>query len=189
MVPGADGPAQLWFAGSSPAGIVRVARAASAVAFSRASQSAFAIATYHYDNLRTGWNDNETTLNYSNVNASKFGLLHTVALDDQVDTQPLVIPNVTTTRGAKSGSAHDVVYVTTESNSVYAIDASSGTVLFQTNLGPPVPTPLGCNNNGRTSALTARRSLTSRRRHVRRRILPENSPPTYRIHVLRLVDL
>lgn len=190
VVPGAAGPAQLWFAGSSPAGIVRVARAASAVAFSRASQSAFAIATYHYDNLRTGWNDDETTLNYSNVNASKFGLLHTVALDDQVDTQPLVIPNVTTTRGAKSGSAHDVVYVTTESNSVYAIDASSGTVLFQTNLGPPVPTPLGCNNNGPNVGIDGTPVIDQAAgvMYVVAYTL-ENSYPTYRIHELSLSNL
>ncbi len=107
----------------------------------------FAITTYHYDNLRTGWNDEESALTAANVNSGSFGLLHTVTLDDQVDTQPLIAPNETTTSGVAPGK-HDVVYVATENNTIYAIDASSGTLLFQRNLGTPVSTPLGCNNNG-----------------------------------------
>ena len=49
------------------------------------------VLTYHNDNNRTGWNANETTLTTANVNASTFGLLHTVALDGRVDAQPLVV--------------------------------------------------------------------------------------------------
>lgn len=99
------------------------------------------VTTYHYDNLRTGWNQNETTLNQSSF--SGFGLLQTVSLDDQVDAQPLVVSAVTI-----NGTQHNVVYVATEGNSVYAIDAQSGQVLLQTNLGTPVSYPLGCGNNG-----------------------------------------
>ncbi|MBV8374450.1 MAG: hypothetical protein JO302_02975 [Candidatus Eremiobacteraeota bacterium] len=106
-----------------------------------------AVTTYHYNNQRTGWNNQESVLTPENVNSSSFGLLQTVTLNDQVDTQPLIVPNETTTTGVAPGK-HDVVYVATESNSVYAIDASSGTVLFQQNLGSPVPNPLGCHNNG-----------------------------------------
>ena len=53
-----------------------------------------AITTYHYDNYRTGWNQNETTLTPANVKNKIFGRLHTVTLDDQVDAQPLVVPGV-----------------------------------------------------------------------------------------------
>lgn len=109
-----------------------------------AALAQFNVTTYHYDNLRTGWNPNETTLTQGSF--SSFGLLQTVSLDDQVDAQPLLVNNETI-----NGSQHNLVYVATENNSVYAIDAQSGQVLLQTNLGAPVPfydLPGGCNNNG-----------------------------------------
>ncbi len=102
-----------------------------------------AVTTYHNDNYRTGWNSSETTLTPANVNRSSFGPLFTVKLDDQVDAQPLVVPGVTI-----AGGTHDVVFVVTENNTVYAIDANAGTVLLSKNLGTPVQYPLGCGNNG-----------------------------------------
>jgi hypothetical protein len=51
------------------------------------------VATYHYDNQRTGWNGNETTLTPANVGSTSFGVLAQVGLDDQVDAQPLVVPH------------------------------------------------------------------------------------------------
>ena len=106
-----------------------------------------AVTTYHNDNYRTGWNSSETVLTPSNVASSSFGLLAEVGVDDQVDAQPLLVPSVNITAGSSQGT-HSVVYVVTESNSVYAIDANAGTVLLRQNLGKPVPMPLGCNNNG-----------------------------------------
>lgn len=106
-----------------------------------------AVTTYHYDNLRTGWNAHEEKLTHANVHSSKFGLLHSVALDDQVDTQPLVIPREKLTAGSDPGE-HDVVYVATENNTIYAIEAHSGAVLLSANFGPPVTWPIGCGNNG-----------------------------------------
>jgi hypothetical protein len=52
-----------------------------------------AVTTYHYDNLRTGWNQNEIKLTATNF-PNNFRLLDTVALDDQVDAQPLVVPSL-----------------------------------------------------------------------------------------------
>jgi hypothetical protein len=104
------------------------------------------VVTYHYDNLRTGWNSNETTLTPSNVNPTTFGLLQAVTLDEQVDAQPLLVPNELITVGTHKGR-HDVVYVATENNTIYAIDASTGVVLLSPNFGPAVPKPLSCNNN------------------------------------------
>jgi hypothetical protein len=103
-----------------------------------------AVTTYHYDNLRTGWNCNETILTpgfvsnrvVSSVN-NGFGLLSTTTLDEQVNAQPLFVPKQAITAGANPGT-YDVVYVATEANSVYAIDASTGNVLLQKNLGPPI---------------------------------------------------
>src|SRR5580704_14723098 len=105
------------------------------------------VTTDHYDYYRTGWNSAETTLTPTNVASSAFGLLHTVALDDQVDNQPLLVPAVNITAGTQQGT-HDVVYVATENNSIYAIDQHSGAILLNPNFGKPVRFPIGCNNNG-----------------------------------------
>jgi PQQ enzyme repeat len=191
VIAGARGVALYTYpAGGSPLTVIKDARAAQAVTVSRGSHAAFAITTYHYDNYRTGWNNDETTLTYNNVNAGSFGLLHTISLDDQVDTQPLLVPNVTTTRGVKSGSAHDVVYVATESNTVYAVDATSGSVLFQKNLGAPVPSPLGCDNNGPNVGIDGT-PVIDRAAGVMYVIAYtlESNVPTYRIHELSLSDL
>lgn len=156
---------------------------------SRASAAEVAVTTYHYDNMRTGWNDSESSLTYGNVNSSSFGLLKTVTLDDQVDSQPLVVPNETTTRGTTQG-LHDVVYVATENDTVYAIDASSGTILFQQSLGTPVSTPLGCNNNGPNVGITST-PVIDPSTNVMYVIAytQENGSPTYRIHELSLSNL
>jgi hypothetical protein len=109
-----------------------------------------AVATYHNDNLRTGWNANETQLNPTTVGGSRFGMTATVALDAQVDAEPLLIPNVEITAGLNAG-LHNVVYVATEGNTIYAIDAVSGQLLLSPNFGPPVPRnalPHNCNENG-----------------------------------------
>jgi outer membrane protein assembly factor BamB len=75
--------------------------------------------TYHYNNQRTGWNPNEALLTPSNVPSLQ--LLASVPLDDQVDAQPLLF--------------NGVVYVVTENNSVYAINASSGNLIASRTLG------------------------------------------------------
>jgi hypothetical protein len=117
----------------------------SAFAFLAAGQ--VAITTYHYDNFRTGWNQSESVLTPANVAKATFGLQHNVKLDDQVDAQPLVVPGVVITAGNNQGT-HDVVYVASENNTIYAIDVHTGTVLLNPNFGTPVSFPLGCGNNG-----------------------------------------
>ena len=99
--------------------------------------------TYHQNNWRTGWNGLEGTLTPANVRPGGFGLIHAVTLDDQVDTEPLLLGGQTI-----AGATHTVAYVATEGNTVYAIDGNSGAILLHTNLGTPVATPLGCGNNG-----------------------------------------
>jgi hypothetical protein len=88
------------------------------------SHSDVAVTTYHYDNLRTGWNADEKKLTDARVSSPDFGLLHSVFLDDQVDTQPLVVPDEEIAKGW-AHRKHDVVYVATEGNTLYAIDAHS----------------------------------------------------------------
>jgi hypothetical protein len=149
-----------------------------------------AVTTYHYDTLRTGWNNYETTLTAAKFPAN-FGILSTVTLDDQVDAQPLIVPNLTI-----SGGKHDVVYVVTESNSVYAIDASTGAILVSTNLGPPVPLPLGCSNNGpnvginnSTPVIDLLRGTLYVIAYVNLSGDPNNPNPGYQLHALNLSTL
>jgi hypothetical protein len=76
------------------------------------------VLTYHNNNLRTGLNARETILTPANVNSSQFGKLFTYNLDGDVHAQPLYIANITI-----GGVAHNVVFVATEHDSVYAFDA------------------------------------------------------------------
>lgn len=105
------------------------------------------VTTYHYDNQRTGWNQIEPGLTAKRVKSSQFMMLASRKLDDQVDAQPLVLGN----QMIAGHGRHEVVYVATESNSIYALDANSGRILLQANFGPPIPytsLPGSCNNNG-----------------------------------------
>jgi outer membrane protein assembly factor BamB len=112
------------------------------------------VVTYHYDNLRTGWNFSEELLTPKAVGSSQFKLTKSVPLDDLVHAQPLYLTNA----HIKGAGVHDVVYVATESNTLYAIDAKSGAVLRKHNFGPPVPytaLPNQCTNNGPNLGITS----------------------------------
>jgi hypothetical protein len=147
------------------------------------------ITTYHVDNNRTGWNSHESVLTPANVGSTSFGLLHTVTLDDQVDGQPLVVPGVTITAGNSQGK-HDVVYVATEGNTIYAIDAESGTVLLNPNFGTPVSQPLGCNNNGPNVGINSTPVIDLSSNTMYILVYTQDSTgPAYRIHALDLGSL
>ena len=98
------------------------------------AQSPIAVLTGQYNRFRTSANLNETTLAPSNVSASSFGLLFTQPVDANIFAQPLYVP------GTKiNGALHNVVFVATLNNSVYAFDAdTSQPALWSTNLGKPV---------------------------------------------------
>jgi hypothetical protein len=92
--------------------------------FSYVSASAqVAVTTYHNDNARSGTNFNETILTPSNVNSTSFGKLFTYAVDGQIYAQPLYVPGV----AIAGQGTHNVVFVATENDSVYAFDADSNT--------------------------------------------------------------
>jgi hypothetical protein len=94
--------------------------------FGIALQGQVNVTTYHNDNSRSGLNSQETTLTPANVNSSQFGKLFTTTLDGYVYAQPLYVSNI-----AINGGPHNVLYVATEHDSLYAIDADSGTIYWQ----------------------------------------------------------
>jgi hypothetical protein len=148
------------------------------------------VTTYHYDNHRTGWNRKETVLTPANVNAGSFGLLKTVHLDDQVDAQPLVVPGVVITAGNFKGT-HDVVYVVTENNTVYAIDVHTGAILLNPNFGQPIVYPLGCGNNAPDVGITSTPVIDLSRKtlYVMVYTRGSNTKPIYQLHALDLGSL
>ncbi len=83
-------------------------------------------ATYHFDGLRTGWNPYEPVLNTTNVNATTFGQLWSLTVDGNVYAQPLYASNVT----LPDLTVHNVLYVATCNDTLYALDAATGATLW-----------------------------------------------------------
>jgi len=79
------------------------------------------IATAQYDNARTGANLLETILTPQNVNVGQFGRIAFFPVDGDVYAQPLYVPKL---QIPGSGS-HNVVFIATEKDSVYAFDADA----------------------------------------------------------------
>ncbi len=82
-----------------------------------------AVTTWHYDNARSGANPSESILTPQNVKMKDFGKLFTQPVDGQVIGQALYLPGVT----IPGNGVHNVVYVATMHDSVYAFDADSAT--------------------------------------------------------------
>jgi Dockerin type I domain/PQQ enzyme repeat len=116
------------------------------------------VLTNHNTPGSTGADLSETVLTPATVKSSQaassittnFGRLFDTTLDGQVYAQPLAVANVNITRGPSQG-IHNVLFVATMHDSLYALDANTGTILWQDNFlqiadprvtttGSPVPT-------------------------------------------------
>jgi hypothetical protein len=147
------------------------------------------ITTHHVDASRTGWNRQETVLTPASVATGAFGQLITVPLDEQVDAQPLYVSG----QLIPGKGIHNVIYVATENNAVYAIDAGSGQILVARRLGPPVPMsvlPGQCNNNSASVGITSTPVIdpVSKTIYVITYTY-ESGAPVYRLHALDLGSL
>ena len=151
------------------------------------------VVTYHYDLQRTGQNLNETTLTTSNVNSTTFGKVGEFSVDGQIDGQALFVHQL-----AISGQGNkDVLYVATENDSVYAVDAnsisgSSATVLWQklvlpAGAGESPATSLPCGNIS-PNGITATPVIDRSRNAIYVEAMSQNSSGNI-IHRLHALDL
>jgi hypothetical protein len=83
------------------------------------------VLTYHYNQSLTGQTLQETTLTPTNVNATQFGTLASAPIDGQAYAQPLYKANLSI-----AGVTHNVAFIATEHDSVYAFDADTGAQIW-----------------------------------------------------------
>src|SRR5258708_4229856 len=114
--------------GFSPSGFRRVIASAMHLVFFPllfcalfAASGQVNVLTYHNDNARTGQNTNETILAPSNVNTNTFGKLFAYTVDGQIFGQPLYVSGL----AIPGQGTHNVVFVASMHDSVYAFDADS----------------------------------------------------------------
>jgi hypothetical protein len=126
------------------------------------------VVTYHNDNSRTGQNISETVLTPANVSSGRFGKLFSHRVDGDVYAQPLYVPKL----AIPGKGIHDVVFVATTADSVYAFDAddiagSNADALWHVSLidadhgARPGATPVGAATDLACSAIAPQVGITA----------------------------
>ncbi len=127
----APGPSTLTFTATSGA-LTHTATLAITVAAAPPAPG-IDVSTYHYDNTRQGLNAAETLLTLANVNPATFGLTGNYPVDGKVDAQPLVVHGLNLQAGGSTRTLN-VLYIATEHDTVYALNAATGDQLWKTSL-------------------------------------------------------
>jgi hypothetical protein len=83
--------------------------------------TAVPVLTWRYDQTHAGQNTSETALTTANVNPTSFGKLFSHKVDSSVYPQPLYVPNLK----MSDGQTHNVLFIETSNDSMYAFDADS----------------------------------------------------------------
>lgn len=96
------------------------------VALLSSSLAQMPVPTSRVDNNRSNANTGETLLTPTNVNENSFGHLFSTPLDDVAMAQPLYVPNVS----IPGEGDRDIIYVVTQADSAYAIDADTGATIW-----------------------------------------------------------
>lgn len=92
------------------------------------------VLTYHNDLGRTGLNPNEAILSAGNVNSTAFGKIGTIPVNGLVDAEPLYVGGLTI-----NGAKHNVLFVATEGDVVYAFDADTFAQLWSASMVSAFP--------------------------------------------------
>lgn len=95
------------------------------------------VLTRSFDNARTGANLTETALTPEAIRGRGIKRLFSLAVPGDArgcEAQPLIVPGVT----MAGGTTHDVVFLATMANQVWAFDANTGAELWQRTLGRPI---------------------------------------------------
>jgi len=114
--------------------------------------------TYHNDNLRTGQNNDETVLTTANVNQHQFGKLFSFPLDGIAFASPLYVQGVS----IPGQGVHNVVYVATENDSIYAFDADglSNSALWHVSFLGTGVTTIPCGDTGECGDIPVQIGIT-----------------------------
>jgi uncharacterized protein (TIGR03437 family) len=122
------------------ASIFSIVVTAVSLASAQSTASTVNVSSANYGTQRTNANPLETILNGQSVTSTGFGRIGTLGVDGQIYAQPLYIHDV----NIPGQGIHNVVYVVTMHDTVYAFDADtlSGTPLWKVNLGASVPSSL-----------------------------------------------
>lgn len=140
-----------------------------------------AVLTGQYNNNRTGANTNESNLTPSNVSASSFGLLFTQVVDANIFAQPLYVPGLII-----NGATHNVAFVATLNNSVYAFDADTAQPpLWHVSLGQPAI--VGTGSGERVGILSTPVIDLSLQTLFVVTLTDESGASVYRLHAINLL--
>ena len=122
-----------------------------ALAAAQSGWGQVSVTTYHNDNSRTGQNQHESILTTANVNPTDFGRVFVRPVDGYIYAQPLYMPSLSI-----GGQTHNVVFVATENDSVYAFDAdgASSSPLWQVSfIDPPSVTTVNSSTDAQCGDL------------------------------------